>query len=178
MGTPSFPTFDPLNDAALREFVKQSQLIEGELTRGIRFDTHLNLAWKIARLSFVDDPRSIHQTLMAPEPEKFPGELRQYRVTVGGRPCPDPVRVRPLFGSLMRRVRLLESPTSDAIWALHHELEAIHPFIDGNGRTGRLWLNNLRSVFGLPWVRIPYVDRFTYYDEIERWIRESDWKES
>jgi Fic family protein len=42
--------------------------------------------------------------------------------------------------------------------------EAIHPFIDGNGRTGRLILNLELIKAGLLPVNIKYTDRLKYYD--------------
>lgn len=49
--------------------------------------------------------------------------------------------------------------------ALFHLLfENIHPFIDGNGRTGRLLLNFELSSAGFPAINIKFADRRKYYD--------------
>ena len=49
--------------------------------------------------------------------------------------------------------------------ALFHLLfEEIHPFIDGNGRTGRLLLNFELSSAGFPAINIKFTDRRKYYD--------------
>lgn len=46
----------------------------------------------------------------------------------------------------------------------HLEFEAIHPFIDGNGRTGRLLLNLELMKAGYPPINIKFGDRKRYYD--------------
>lgn len=49
-------------------------------------------------------------------------------------------------------------------WKKHHiEYEKIHPFIDGNGRTGRMFMNWERLKAGLPILVIKEEDRFNYY---------------
>ena len=49
--------------------------------------------------------------------------------------------------------------------ALSHLLfEGIHPFIDGNGRTGRLVLNFELSSAGFPAINVKFADRKKYYD--------------
>jgi Fic family protein len=55
----------------------------------------------------------------------------------------------------------------------HYEFEFIHPFIDGNGRTGRLWqsliLGRLNPIFEhLPVENMVYSHQQEYYDAIEK----------
>ena len=45
--------------------------------------------------------------------------------------------------------------------------EAIHPFIDGNGRTGRLLVNLELMKAGYPPIDIKFTDRKRYYDAFE-----------
>lgn len=57
-------------------------------------------------------------------------------VTVGGRLCP---RGGPWIRQDLERI-LLETEVKDP-WATHIAYELLHPFTDGNGRSGRaLWL--------------------------------------
>lgn len=50
----------------------------------------------------------------------------------------------------------------------HAKFENIHPFADGNGRTGRLLMNYLLLLWDHPPVIIHEEDRRTYYDALER----------
>jgi Fic family protein len=52
----------------------------------------------------------------------------------------------------------------EAIAEFHLRFEGIHPFIDGNGRTGRLIINLELMKAGLLPVNIKYADRLKYYD--------------
>lgn len=52
----------------------------------------------------------------------------------------------------------------EAISEFHLRFESIHPFIDGNGRTGRLLLNFELMKSGLLPVNIKFTDRMKYYD--------------
>ena len=52
----------------------------------------------------------------------------------------------------------------EAIAEFHLRFEGVHPFIDGNGRTGRLILNLELIKAGLLPVNIKFADRRKYYD--------------
>ena len=61
-------------------------------------------------------------------------------------------------------------PMAQFAWRMHHEFECVHPFVDGNGRTGRLLLNALRLRAGLPWLNIkPGPEQYAYYELIRRY---------
>lgn len=47
---------------------------------------------------------------------------------------------------------------------LHVRYEKIHPFVDGNGRTGRIFMNYWRIKNGLPILVIKEIARHKYYE--------------
>ena len=62
----------------------------------------------------------------------------------------------------------------ERIARFHLEFEGIHPFIDGNGRTGRLIMNLDLIRCGFPPINIKFTDRKKYYDAFDAYYRDND----
>ena len=62
----------------------------------------------------------------------------------------------------------------DCAFISHHIFEVIHPFIDGNGRTGRLLINKVLYDLGEEPIIIMFDDRNEYYNSIQN-FRNKHW---
>jgi len=93
--------------------------------------------------------RQIHQTLMdgVRGQAKHPGKYRSGEVWIGARGTgvgaaryipPDALHIQQLMDELESFIQNSDIHPLVACGVIHHRFEAIHPFEDGNGRTGRL----------------------------------------
>ena len=60
----------------------------------------------------------------------------------------------------------------ERIARFHLEFEGIHPFIDGNGRTGRLVMNLELIRSGYPPINVKFADRKRYYEAFDAYYRD------
>lgn len=57
---------------------------------------------------------------------------------------------------------------------IHNQFENIHPFRDGNGRVGRILLNNILVKRGLPPINIDFKNRGEYYASLQAYEKRQD----
>lgn len=109
----------------------------------------------------------VHRILMKDHaPNMKPGQFRTVGVRVGRHIAPEPALVPILMAELDSFLRDESiSPVLKAIWG-HIQFETIHPFMDGNGRTGRALVNAVLPDRGFaPGV---WDDRQGYYNHLDR----------
>ena len=105
--------------------------------------------------------REIHETLMTGvrggEPTRAPGEFRRSQNWIGGTsPAnarfvpPPPHEMKEALGEWERFTHDRTSyPPLVQLGLIHAQFETIHPFIDGNGRVGRLLITFLLTEWGI-----------------------------
>jgi len=116
-----------------------------------------------------DDIKRIHKMILSGIDDDWAGKYRMTDVFIRGadvEPPPPhhvPFKMRDLVGWLE-----LQQETHPAKTAadLHFRFVAIHPFIDGNGRTARLLMNLVLMQNGFPLAIIKMEDRNKYIDAI------------
>lgn len=59
---------------------------------------------------------------------------------------------------------------------VHNQFENIHPFRDGNGRVGRILLNNILIKHDLPPLNIDFKNRIEYYASLQAYEKDKDLK--
>ncbi len=121
--------------------------------------------------------KCIHALVLINRPEDR-GQYRRIPVRVAGaytEPVP-PYLIEEKMAELLAvnegRVDIMT--TVERVALFHLEFEGIHPFIDGNGRTGRLILNLELIRNGYPPINVKFTDRRRYYDAFDAFYRDGD----
>lgn len=131
-----------------------------------------------ALLGTLTPPETLHDVLFTGLIDNA-GAWREVRVRVGADILPAPEDLSRLMtrwwvSAIKAAQTEREHLTEAKAWFYHHAFECIHPFIDGNGRVGRLVLNQLLLMAERPWHVVEAVARGGYYQEI-RQFRNTQW---
>lgn len=136
--------------------------------------------------------REMHEILLSKGrgSSKQPGEFRRSQNWIGGtRPGnakfvpPPPEKIMELLGALETFLHDDRLPTLVKAALAHHQFETIHPFLDGNGRLGRLLITFILCVEGIMREPMLYLSlyfkthRQSYYDHLQLVRETGDWEE-
>ena len=80
-----------------------------------------------------------------------------------------PYLIEPKMEQLLRDFKESSEHIVTKLARFHIEFEGINPFIDGNGRTGRLLVNLELMKAGYPPIDIKFTDRITYYNAFDEY---------
>ena len=80
-----------------------------------------------------------------------------------------PYMIEPKMEELLKKFMEGKEHIITKLARFHIEFEGIHPFIDGNGRTGRLLVNLELMKAGYPPIDIKFTDRMEYYKAFDEY---------
>lgn len=119
--------------------------------------------------------KQIHSLVLADKPMDK-GTYRRVPVRILGA-YTEPVQpylIEPKMNDLLLDYKNDNGNIAEKLALFHIKFEAIHPFIDGNGRTGRLLVNLELMKAGYPPIDIKFTDRKRYYDAFDTYHAKGD----
>ncbi len=119
--------------------------------------------------------KQIHSLVLADKPMDK-GTYRKVPVRILGahhEPV-QPYLIEPQMNELLQNFKNDNTNIAEKLALFHINFEGIHPFIDGNGRTGRLLVNLELMKAGYPPIDIKFTDRKRYYDAFDSYHVKKD----
>lgn len=185
-----------LNEEFIVEYTYNSNAIEGNtltlretdlVLRGLTIDRkplkdHMEAVGHKEAFDFVSEVvkdnlpisesiiKQIHYLVLADKREDR-GVYRRVPVRIVGaqhEPAP-PYLIKPKMEQLLYDFAASTEHIVTKLARFHIEFEGIHPFIDGNGRTGRLLVNFELMKSGFPPIDIKFTDRIAYYNAFDEY---------
>lgn len=160
-GKPLKDQMEAINHAKALEFIK-------------------NLAKQRKAHQFIteDDVKTVHKIILSGIMDEWAGKYRQNQVFIRGTDfdLPTPQQVPSLMKHFIQWLngQQEEHPVRIASIA-HYKFEGIHPFLDGNGRVGRLLMNLILIINGYPMAIIKNEERTAYLNAFRIGQSTSDW---
>ena len=107
----------------------------------------------------------LHQMLLNSINDEFAGRFREKNefVRVGSHIAPAPANIQILITEMLDRYDHPSQYFIDAISRFHLDFETTHPFVDGNGRIGRVLINFQLVSMGLPPIILLDKEKHDYY---------------
>lgn len=154
------------------------------LDRGVNLLNKLPLSLRLIR--------EVHKVLVAGVrgDKMTPGEFRRSQNWIGGSMPgnavfvpPPPHEVMPALDALEKFMHVEDVPTLLKAGLVHAQFETIHPFLDGNGRVGRMLIPLMFAAQGVlekPWLYVSLHfkrHRTKYYDLLQRVRVEGAWED-
>jgi len=163
-----------LNQIDLDRFVNERELFEAKnLARVVDY---IDQKAKQEELT-LDLMLLLHKMLISNIRDEIAGRFRKSDewVRVGSYIATDPAMVIEQLENMMIIYRTsAEESIITRITRFHLSFEQIHPFVDGNGRIGRVLNNCLLIREGHVPINIKFIDRSDYYDAFAAFDQESD----
>jgi len=119
--------------------------------------------------------KDIHSLVLMDRPEDK-GVYRRIPVRIMGahHEPPQPYLVPVQMEELMAGKKKTRRHAIENAALFHLDFEGIHPFIDGNGRTGRLLLNLMLMQQGYPPINVKFIDRQKYYSCFDNYYKDNN----
>lgn len=114
--------------------------------------------------------RAIHPLVLADRKEDR-GQWRRVPIRIVGAATTPvlPHQIEPMVGALLADINSVYKKLHvvEQVALFHLRFESIHPFIDGNGRTGRLLMNLQLKKAGYPPIIVKFADHRRYYEAFD-----------
>lgn len=115
------------------------------------------------------DVLDMHRILMKSRLDaKYCGVVRDVDVVVGSHTPPNRFKIKEECSKYFQWVSEMDSTR---VWDSHAYFERVHPFVDGNGRMGRVLLNWISWYFGQPSQVVSKNDKWEYYAALDWWVK-------
>ncbi|MDR6219008.1 Fic family protein [Deinococcus soli (ex Cha et al. 2016)] len=143
-------------------------------------DDALTLECPLSGSLILDVHRELTRSVDSLEVQGASGQYRTREVHIESDSGPQatlhPLHIGPAMEAWCARVEtLLRTAETDQAplicWRAHADFECIHPFLDGNGRTGRLLLLYTLRRAGLPGTVIRFEERGAYYSALRTYAQ-------